>query len=49
MVVTGILNSSTLISLLTLGFVSAGMMGLLNAVGVLVGANIGSTATGLIV
>lgn len=49
MVVTGILNSSTLISLLTLGFVSAGMMGLLNAVGVLVGANIGSTATGLLV
>lgn len=48
-IVTGILNSSTLISLLTLGFVSAGMMQLRNAVGILVGANIGSTATGLIV
>ncbi|AKH33157.1 Na+/Pi-cotransporter [candidate division SR1 bacterium Aalborg_AAW-1] len=48
-IVTGILNSSTLVSLLTLGFVSAGMMKLVNAVGVLVGANIGSTATGLIV
>lgn len=48
-IVTGILNSSTLVSLLTLGFVSAGMMQLVNAVGVLVGANIGSTATGLIV
>lgn len=48
-IVTGILNSSTLISLLTLWFVSAGMMKLVNAVGVLVGANIWSTATGLIV
>lgn len=48
-IITGILNSSTLISLLTLGFVSAGMMKLVNAVGVLVGANIWSTATGLIV
>jgi phosphate:Na+ symporter len=48
-VITGILNSSTLISLLTLWFVSAGMMKLVNAVGVLVGANIWSTATWLIV
>ena len=48
-IVTGILNSSTLISLLTLWFVSAGMMQLINAVGVLVGANIWSTATWLIV
>ena len=48
-IITWILNSSTLISLLTLWFVSAGMMKLVNAVGVLVGANIWSTATGLIV
>ena len=48
-IITWILNSSTLVSLLTLGFVSAGMMTLVSAVGVLVGANIGSTATGLIV
>ena len=48
-IITGILNSSTLISLLTLGFVSAGMMKLINAVGVLIGANIWSTATGLMV
>ncbi len=48
-IVTGILNSSTLVSLLTLGFVSAGMMKLINAVWVLVGANIWSTATGMIV
>lgn len=48
-IITGILNSSTLISLLTLWFVSTGMMALVNAVGVLVGANIGSTATWLIV
>lgn len=48
-IITGILNSSTLVSLLTLGFVGAGMMPLFNAVAVIVGANIGSTATGLIV
>ncbi len=49
MVITAILNSSTLVSLLTLGFVWAGMMPLVNAVWVIVGANIWSTATWLIV
>ncbi len=48
-ITTGILNSSTLLSLLTLGFVGAGMMSLLSAIGVLVGANIGSTFLGIIV
>ncbi len=48
-IVTGILNSSTLISLLTLWFVSAGMMQLINAIGILIGANIGSTFTAIIV
>jgi phosphate:Na+ symporter len=49
MTITGILNSSTLISLLTLWFVATWSMALLNAVGVVVWANIWSTATGLIV
>lgn len=47
--VTALLNSSTLISLLTLGFVSSGMMSLVSAIAILVGANIGSTTTGLLV
>ncbi len=47
--ITAILNSSTLVSLLTLGFVGAGIMPLVNAVGIIIWANIWSTATGLIV
>ncbi len=43
--VTGVLNSSTVTTLLVVGFVSGGMMTLTQSVGVIMGANIGSTMT----
>jgi phosphate:Na+ symporter len=43
--VTGVLNSSTVTTLLVVGFVSGGMMTLTQSVGVIMGANIGSTVT----
>ena len=43
--VTGILNSSTVTTLLVVGFISAGFMTLAQSVGVIMGANIGSTVT----
>ena len=43
--VTGILNSSTVTTLLVVGFISGGMMTLTQSVGVIMGANIGSTVT----
>jgi phosphate:Na+ symporter len=44
-----VLQSSTLVSLMTLAFVGAGMMSLLGGVGVVFGANFGSVATSWIV
>ena len=43
--VTGILNSSTVTTLLVVGFISAGFMTLAQSVGVIMGSNIGSTVT----
>ena len=43
--VTGVLNSSTVTTLLVVGFISGGMMNLAQSVGVIMGANIGSTVT----
>lgn len=43
--VTGILNSSSITTVLVVGFVTAGMMSLTQSVGVIMGANIGSTVT----
>jgi len=43
--VTGVLNSSSVTSVLVVGFVTAGMMSLSQSVGVIMGANIGSTVT----
>ena len=43
--VTGILNSSTVTTLLVVGFISGGLMTLTQSVGVIMGANIGSTVT----
>ena len=43
--VTGILNSSTVTTLLVVGFIGSGMMTLAQSVGVIMGANIGSTVT----
>ncbi len=44
-VVTGILNSSSVTTVLVVGFVTAGVMTLAQSVGVIMGANIGSTVT----
>ncbi|THB78242.1 MAG: Na/Pi cotransporter family protein [Desulfobulbaceae bacterium] len=44
-VVTGILNSSSITTVLVVGFVTAGVMSLSQSVGVIMGANIGSTVT----
>ncbi len=44
-VVTGILNSSSITTVLVVGFVTAGVMTLPQSVGVIMGANIGSTVT----
>ena len=43
--VTGILNSSSITTVLVVGFVTAGLMTLSQSVGVIMGANIGSTVT----
>ena len=43
--VTGILNSSSITTVLVVGFVTAGLMTLQQSVGVIMGANIGSTVT----
>ena len=43
--ITGILNSSTVTTLLVVGFINSGMMTLSQSVGVIMGANIGSTVT----
>lgn len=48
-VVTAILQSSSMVSLLILAFASAGLIPLMNAVGVLLGANLGTTFTGWVV
>ncbi|TNE95501.1 MAG: Na/Pi cotransporter family protein [Deltaproteobacteria bacterium] len=46
--ITTILQSSSLVSLMILAFVGAGLMSLQSAVGVIFGANLGTTATGWI-
>ncbi len=47
--VTAVLQSSSLVSLLVLAFASAGAIPLFNAIGVLLGANLGTTFTGWVV
>ena len=47
--ITTVLQSSSMVSLLVLAFASAGIMPLYNAIGVLIGANLGTTITGWIV
>lgn len=46
---TAVLQSSTLVSLLVLAFVGAGIMQLNGAIGVIMGANLGTTLTGWLV
>ncbi|MTW22969.1 Na/Pi cotransporter family protein [Allochromatium palmeri] len=43
--VTAIINSSSITTVLVVGFISAGLMSLSQSVGVIMGANIGSTVT----
>lgn len=47
--ITAILQSSSVVSLMTLAFVGAGIIPFRNAIGVVFGANLGTTATGWIV
>ncbi len=48
-IVTGIIQSSSATTVMVVGFVNAGIMNLSQAVGVILGANIGTTVTGQIV
>lgn len=48
-VVTAVLNSSSVTTVLVVGFISAGLMTLSQSISVIMGANIGSTATAQIV
>lgn len=48
-VATGILQSSTVVGLITMAFVGAGVLPFRNAVGVILGSNLGTTATGWLV
>lgn len=47
--ITGIIQSSSATTVMVVGFVNAGLMSLAQAVGVIMGANIGTTVTGWIV
>lgn len=46
---TMIVQSSTATTLITIGFVSAGLLTFIQSIGVIIGANIGSTSTGWII
>jgi phosphate:Na+ symporter len=46
---TAILQSSSMVSLLVMAFASAGLLPLFNAIGILLGANLGTTFTGWII
>lgn len=48
-IMTILVQSSTATTLLTIGFVSAGLITFVQSIGVIIGANIGSTSTGLII
>lgn len=48
-VVTAVLQSSSMVSLIVLAFVSAGVIPLFNGIGVVLGANLGTTMTGWLV
>ncbi|MCP4717136.1 MAG: Na/Pi cotransporter family protein [Deltaproteobacteria bacterium] len=47
-IVTAIIQSSSVTSVMTVGFVNAGLMTLVQAIGVILGADIGTTVTGWI-
>ncbi len=45
-VVTAVIQSSSATTVMVVGFVNSGIMQLINAIGIIMGANIGTTATG---
>ncbi|WP_134703445.1 Na/Pi cotransporter family protein [Ammoniphilus sp. YIM 78166] len=47
--ITALVQSSSAATLMTIGFVSAGILSLTQAIGLIIGANIGSTSTGWMV
>ncbi len=47
--ITALVQSSSATTLATIGFVSAGLLSMSNAIGVIIGANIGTTSTGWLV
>ncbi len=47
--ITAVIQSSSATSLMTIGFVSAGLLTFSQSVGIIIGANLGSTSTGWIV
>ena len=49
MVATAVLQSSSVVSLILLALVGAGIIGLSNALGIVIGANLGTTFTGWVV
>lgn len=49
LVVTGIIQSSSATTVMTVSFVSSGLMSLSQAVGIVMGANIGTTVTSLLI
>lgn len=48
-ITTALLQSSSMVSLLVMAFASAGILPLVNAIGIIVGANLGTTVTGWLV
>lgn len=48
-IVTSIVQSSSAVTVMTVGFVNAGLMSLVQAIGVVIGANIGTTVTAQII
>lgn len=47
--VTGVIQSSTAVTVMTVGFVEAGIMSIFQATGIVLGANIGTTVTSLLI
>lgn len=47
--ITAVLQSSSMVSLLVMSFAGAGIIGLKNGIGIIMGANLGTTATGWLV
>lgn len=47
--ITALVQSSSVTTMATIGFVSAGLLSFSNAIGVIIGANLGTTSTGWIV